>query len=69
MSFTTDSISLTKSGLDILRGVNLSINSGQITVIVGPNGAGKSSFVKVLSGELAPFFVRIIFNVHDLIEW
>ncbi|MBV33503.1 MAG: heme ABC transporter ATP-binding protein [Porticoccaceae bacterium] len=69
MSFTTDSISLTKSGFDILRGVNLSINSGKITVIVGPNGAGKSSFVKVLSGELAPTCGRIIFNGKDLIEW
>ncbi|MAH72593.1 MAG: heme ABC transporter ATP-binding protein [Cellvibrionales bacterium TMED49] len=69
MSFTTYSISLTRSGFDILRAVNLSINSGEITVIVGPNGAGKSSFVRVLSGDLTPTCGRIIFNGKDLIEW
>ena len=34
MSFKIDSVSLTRSGFDILRAVNLSINSGEITVIV-----------------------------------
>ena len=69
MSFKVESISLTRSGFDILQAVNLYINSGQTTVIVGPNGAGKSSFIKVLSGDLAPTCGWIIFNGKDLVEW
>ena len=39
-------------GLDILRGVDLSVDRGGITCIVGPNGAGKSTVLKAVSGIL-----------------
>ncbi len=41
-------------GLDILRGVDLSVDRGGITCIVGPNGAGKSTVLKTVSGVLRP---------------
>jgi ABC-type branched-subunit amino acid transport system ATPase component len=41
-------------GLDILRGVDLSVDRGGITCIVGPNGAGKSTVLKAMSGILRP---------------
>ncbi len=34
----------------VLRGVNLSLPAGKVTVLMGANGAGKSTLVKVLSG-------------------
>ena len=40
-------------GLDILRGVDLSVDRGGITCIVGPNGAGKSTVLKAMSGDPA----------------
>jgi branched-chain amino acid transport system ATP-binding protein len=39
-------------GADILNGCTLSVNKGEIAVIVGPNGAGKSTAMKALLGML-----------------
>ena len=35
---------------NVLSGINLELNSGQVTVLMGANGAGKSTLVKVLCG-------------------
>jgi len=37
-------------GEDILKGVNLTVDAGEIAVIVGPNGAGKSTAMKAVFG-------------------
>jgi branched-chain amino acid transport system ATP-binding protein len=37
-------------GVDILRGCDLSVGSGELVGVIGPNGAGKSTLVKALVG-------------------
>lgn len=42
---------VTIDDIEILKGVNLKINQGEIHAIMGPNGSGKSTFSKVLAGH------------------
>lgn len=41
-------------GLQVLSGINLTINKGDFVALVGPNGAGKSTFSKLINGLNKP---------------
>jgi ABC-type branched-subunit amino acid transport system ATPase component len=49
-------------GVEILRGVNLRVEQGEIVCLVGPNGAGKSTVLRTVSGFLKPSKGQILFN-------
>ena len=51
---------------DILCGVSLSVESGEIVVIIGPNGAGKSTAMKAVFGLAQVRAGRIEFNGQDI---
>jgi Fe-S cluster assembly ATP-binding protein len=38
-------------GVEILKGLNLTVNSGEVHAIMGPNGSGKSTLANVLAGR------------------
>ena len=42
------------AGTPILRGADLSVQSGELVAVVGPNGAGKSTLVRAVSGLQKP---------------
>jgi ABC-2 type transport system ATP-binding protein len=39
----------------VLKGIDLSVDAGQIVGYIGPNGAGKSTTIKILTGILSDF--------------
>ncbi|MFQ5816060.1 MAG: ABC transporter ATP-binding protein [Candidatus Hydrothermarchaeaceae archaeon] len=48
--------------VDILNGVSIHIEKGEIVAIIGPNGAGKSTLMKTIFGLLKPRHGKVLFK-------
>lgn len=59
-------LSLAYDGANIVEGLNLTIPSGQMTVLVGPNGCGKSTLLRGISRLLRPRSGSVILNGQDV---
>ena len=55
-----------KSGVEILKDINLKLDNKKIYVVTGPNGGGKSSLAKIIMGIYKPTSGRILLDEHDI---
>ena len=56
------------SGLQVLKGVDLTINKGDCVVLVGPSGCGKSTFLRCLNRLEEPDGGHVIFNGKEVTD-
>jgi ABC-type uncharacterized transport system ATPase subunit len=53
-------------GLQVLRGVDLTIGPGELRCIIGPNGCGKTTLFNVITGAFPPGAGRVAFRGEDI---
>lgn len=52
--------------LEVLKGIDLEIASGEVVVVIGPSGSGKSTFLRCLNLLEQPTTGTILFENKDL---
>jgi ABC-type branched-subunit amino acid transport system ATPase component len=60
-------VSAAYGSIQILHGVSLHVNAGEVVSVIGPNGAGKSTTFKIIMGFITHLGGEIVFDGHDLI--
>jgi len=57
-------------GKEILKGLNLTVNAGEVHAIMGPNGSGKSTLAYVLAGkaDYTPTSGEVLFNGKNIFD-
>ncbi len=55
-------------GVPVLRGIDLSVDGGQVVALVGPNGAGKTTLLSLLPRFIDPDGGRVLIDGQDLRE-
>jgi rhamnose transport system ATP-binding protein len=59
-------ITVTFSGVDVLKSVSLELKPGEIHAITGENGAGKSSLAKVIAGVYRPRLGHLFLDEQEI---
>jgi len=61
-----DDVHVGYDGAEVLHGVSLSVERGEVVTIIGPNGAGKSTLLKAVMGYALPSSGHVRFDGADI---
>lgn len=61
-----EDVSFAVRGRNILRGVSLKLEAGQIACLLGPSGCGKTTLLKLAAGVLRPGLGRILLDGQEV---
>jgi len=59
---TINDLHVSYGNIEILKGVSLAVNQGEIVTLIGANGAGKTTLLKTISGLLHPTQGTIVYK-------
>jgi iron complex transport system ATP-binding protein len=65
IAVSAENVTYSIRGKELIAGVSLALERGQMTAVIGPNGAGKSTLLRILAGELAPSSGRVCYTDVD----
>ena len=65
-------VSVVRDGSKILDSIDLEINDNENVAVIGPNGSGKTTLIKLLRGEILPYYdenIRTEFKLFGMDRW
>ena len=65
-------VSIVRNGNYILRSIDLDIFKGENVTVIGPNGSGKTTLIKLLRGDIRPYYDEenpALFRIFGLERW
>jgi lipopolysaccharide export system ATP-binding protein len=65
-TLSTEEIGKSYSGRQVVRGVSLTIEQGEVVGLLGPNGAGKTTSFYMIVGLVRPDAGRVLMDEHDI---
>ena len=63
-----ENLKVSYGGIQALKGIDLTVASGELVALIGSNGAGKTTSLKALAGLLHPTAGKIYYNGKSLLD-